>query len=131
MRALAFAHFHERGERLIHGLLHRRPNIFRAGQLLVGLEHAGRAQHLVQRHVAGKFQLLRQPRELGGVVFGERGVNVFAHGQLALGGMERDAHVHAPARDVAVDDIAELGFEHFQFAWQRHRHLGLLAVHGT
>ena len=88
MRAFAFAHFHQRGERVGQRLFHRRPQILRPGELLVRLENAGGAQHLVERNVAGNFQLLRQPRELGGVGLGQRLVDVLAHGNFSFGNVE-------------------------------------------
>jgi hypothetical protein len=73
-------------QRLFHG----RPDIFRAHQFLIRLENARRAQQLVQRHLAGKFQLFGQPRQFRGVSLGERQLMCIARGQLALGGVDAD-----------------------------------------
>ena len=95
MRALAFAHFHQRGQRLLQGLFHDRPDVFGLDQFLVRLEHARRADHLVQRHFAGQLQLFGQAVEFGGVSLGERQIDVHARGQFALGGVDGN---RAPSR---------------------------------
>ena len=50
MRAFAFAHFHQRRQRLFQRLFHGRPDFLRVRQFLVALKNARRAQNLVQRH---------------------------------------------------------------------------------
>ena len=50
VRPFPLAHLHQRGQRLLERLLHRRPEIFRLRHLLVRLEHARRAHQLIQRH---------------------------------------------------------------------------------
>ena len=48
---------------------------------------------------------------------------------FARAGVQRHAHGEASARDVAVDGVADLRFEHFHLARQIHGDFGLLAVH--
>ena len=129
MRAFAFAHFYQRGQRLLQRLFDDRPDVFRVHQLLIRLEHPRRADDLIQRYFAGQFQLLCQPRQFRRVSFGERQVDVGAGRRLAVGGVEGDARCDAPARDPGVDGVADGRFEHFQFARQVHGNFRLPAVH--
>ena len=125
------AHLHQRGQRGLQRLLHGRPEIFRLDQFVVGLENARRADELIERDRAGEFQFPRELAEFVRVGFGERDVQVHARGRLAVAGVDRDARREPPARNLLVDRLADARFEHFQFAREIHRNLGLLAVHRT
>ena len=84
-------------QRFFHG----RPDALRVHQFLVRLENARRAQHLVQRHLAGNFQLLGQPRQFRRVSLGQRQIDVRPRGQFAVRRVDADARRHAAARDAA------------------------------
>jgi len=130
MAALAFAHFHERGESFIQGFLDGGPEILFFGDLFVGLENAGRADEVVERDFAGEFQLLGEFVQFPRVRLGERDVQVHAGSRVATG-MQSDPRGQASAGDVAIDGIAHLRFEHLHLPGEIDGNFALFAVHGA
>ena len=75
--------------------------------------------------------MLGEAIEFVRVSLGQRHIQVHAGREPALAGMQRDADRQAAARDVAVNHIADLGFEHLHLTRKIYRDLALLPVHGA
>ena len=113
---------------LLQCFLDRRPKIFLFNDLFIGLKNARRAGQLIQRDRPRQLELFGQTTEFARIGLCQRDIEVHPRGKLALSGVQRDPRGEPAAGDVAVDEVADLGFEHLHLARQRHRNLALLAV---
>ena len=84
---------------------------------------------MVERDGSGKVELAGETVQFASVGFGEGNIQVHARRQFARAGVQANANRETPAGDEAVNQIANLRFEHFHLARQVHGNLALLAVH--
>jgi len=86
---------------------------------------------LIEGDGAAELKLLGEMAQFARISFGQRNVQVQARGDTSGATVQHHARRYAAARDLAVDDVADGGFEHFELARQRGVNLRLFAVDRT